>query len=66
MSVYVCYTSNIMRLCVKELESFFYAEGNGLPLEKIKNDEYLVCTFATLYLINMVCCKCKLIRSVNN
>ena len=63
MSVYVNYTCNIICL---ELESFFYADGNGLPLEKIKNDEYLVCTFATLYLINMVCCKCKLIRSVNN
>ena len=29
---------------IKELESFFYAGGNGMSLEKIKNDEYLVCT----------------------
>ena len=37
---------------IKELESFFYAGGNGMSLEKIKDDEYLVGIFYQEFIIN--------------
>ena len=36
---------------IKELEKFFNAKGNGLALEKIKFDKYLVCDR-----VQLICC----------